>query len=79
MYGYVELISISIKQLLALYANIEIARLNSLMALYTVARIGYAVSYILIKSEELSAIRTVFWYAANISCLTMIVLAGRKM
>ncbi len=49
------------------------------MAGYSVARIGYALAYVLIEKEELSLVRTAFWYAGNICCVSMMVLAGKRL
>ena len=65
--------------LLALHAKVETGMLNGLMALYTVARLGYAVVYVTLESDTISQIRGVIWWVGNISCLSMMYLAGKKL
>ncbi|KAH7398023.1 hypothetical protein BKA64DRAFT_56058 [Cadophora sp. MPI-SDFR-AT-0126] len=65
--------------LLALHAGVPTEKLNGLMVVYSVARIGYGLAYILIENEHLALIRTVFWYAANITCVIMMAMAGKRM
>ena len=65
--------------LLALHAGVDVGRLNGLMAAYTLVRASYLVSYIMIQKEELSVVRTLLWWSGNICCLTMMVLAGKKL
>ncbi|KAG0647810.1 hypothetical protein D0Z07_5747, partial [Hyphodiscus hymeniophilus] len=65
--------------LLALHAHIKTGTLNGLMALYTVARLAYAVAYVSIESDTISQLRGLLWWVGNFSCLTMMYLAGKKM
>ncbi|PVH68752.1 hypothetical protein DL98DRAFT_440494, partial [Cadophora sp. DSE1049] len=65
--------------LLALHAGVPTEKLNGLMAVYSLSRIGFGLAYILIENEHLALIRTVFWYAAQISCITMMAMAGNRM
>ncbi|KAH9214566.1 hypothetical protein DL95DRAFT_365715 [Leptodontidium sp. 2 PMI_412] len=65
--------------LLALHAGVPTEKLNGLMAAYSVSRVGFGLAYILIENEHLALIRTVFWYAGNVACVAMMVLAGKRM
>lgn len=64
--------------LLALHAGVDTVVLNDLMALYSVLRVGYLVSYLGIEKEELSLVRTLFWWSGNACCISMLVLAGKR-
>ncbi|TVY40758.1 hypothetical protein LSUB1_G002050 [Lachnellula subtilissima] len=64
--------------LLGLHAGVPTQTLNGLMAIYSLARIGFGISYIAIQSKEKSWLRTLFWWTGNISCITMMVRAGKK-
>ncbi|KAE9373041.1 hypothetical protein N431DRAFT_544211 [Stipitochalara longipes BDJ] len=65
--------------LLALHAGVPIQKLNGLMALYSSARVAYAASYIFIEDERASFLRSVLWWTGNASCISMMVMAGKKM
>ena len=65
--------------LLGLHAGVDTGKMNGLMALYTVARLGYAVAYITIEGDVTSQVRGLLWWTGNICCLTMMGLAGRKL
>ncbi|TVY13371.1 hypothetical protein LARI1_G008903, partial [Lachnellula arida] len=65
--------------LLGLHAGVPSQTLNGLMAIYSLVRIGFGISYITIESEGNSWLRTLFWWAGNISCITMMVLAGKRL
>jgi uncharacterized MAPEG superfamily protein len=49
------------------------------MILYTLARVAYAASYILIEDERASFLRSVLWWTGNTSCISMMVMAGKRM
>ncbi|PMD41899.1 hypothetical protein L207DRAFT_333389 [Hyaloscypha variabilis F] len=65
--------------LLALHAGVSTQKLNGLMILYTLARVAYAASYILIEDERASFLRSVLWWTGNTSCISMMVMAGKRM
>ncbi|KAN0098984.1 hypothetical protein V8E51_014647 [Hyaloscypha variabilis] len=65
--------------LLALHAGVPTQNLNGLMALYSSAIIAYAAAYILIEDERASFLRSVLWWVGNTSCISMMVMAGKKM
>jgi hypothetical protein len=67
------------RKLLALHAGISNQKLNGLMALYTAARVGFATSYILIESERGSFLRTFFWWMGNVCCISMLVMASKRL
>merc|ERR1712225_152768 len=52
--------------LLALHAGVPTEKLNGLMAVYSLSRIGFGLAYVFIENEHLALVRTVFWYAAQI-------------
>lgn len=58
--------------LFATAAGIDASTINYRCALYTVARIGYAVAYLTTESYKLSAVRTLFWYVGTLTCLTLL-------
>ncbi len=63
-----------LRVLLSLYTGVEMEKINGLMVGYTLARVGYAVSYVLVETETWSWARTACWWAGNIS-LTMLGMA----
>lgn len=65
--------------LLGTVAGVETGKLNGLMALYTVARLGYAVAYVMIEGDVTSQVRGLLWWTGNICCLTMMGMAGRRL
>ncbi|TVY56065.1 hypothetical protein LCER1_G003706 [Lachnellula cervina] len=69
----------SLYQLLGLHAGVPTQTLNGLMAIYSLARIGFGISYIAIENEGKSWLRTLFWWTGNISCITTMVIAGKRL
>ena len=65
--------------LLATYAGVPTGTLNGLMASYLLARIGYGIAYITIEKEIYSLTRSLCWWWGNLSCLAMLVLAGKRL
>ena len=53
--------------------------LNGLMAVYTAARVCYSLAYLLIETERLSYVRSFMFWVGNLTCVRIMVLAGRKM
>ena len=44
---------------------------------YTLARVGYAATYIFVESPTLSGLRGVFWWASNVVCLRLFWIGGK--
>ncbi|KAH8599066.1 hypothetical protein B0O99DRAFT_34660 [Bisporella sp. PMI_857] len=65
--------------LLGAIAKVDAPKMNGLMALYTVARLGYAVAYVAIESDSTSRVRGYLFWTGNVACMGMLWLAGRKL
>ncbi|RDW91589.1 hypothetical protein BP5796_02754 [Coleophoma crateriformis] len=65
--------------LLALHAGVPVGKINGLAALYTLARCAYALAYINIETHAASYGRSVLWWVGNVSCLTLIKMAGSRL
>lgn len=65
--------------LLACHAGVPTGMLNGLVASYTLARAAYGIAYIMIEKESLATLRSYCWWWGNINCLTMLVLAGKRL
>ncbi|KAK5946407.1 hypothetical protein PMZ80_000550 [Knufia obscura] len=60
----------------ATVAGVSNAHINGACAVYTAARIVYAVSYLVIERVEHSYIRSLAWWASNVACLNLLWTAG---
>lgn len=58
--------------LFATAAGVDASTINYRCAIYTVARIGYAVAYLTIETYKLSGLRTLFWYVGTLTCLNLL-------
>jgi uncharacterized MAPEG superfamily protein len=65
--------------LLALHAKIDVARMNGICALYTIARLAYAAAYISVEDDTAAQIRGILWWIGNGCFLTLMGMAGREM
>lgn len=65
--------------LIGIVAGVDRGSMNGLMMLYTAARLGYAVAYVVIEGDLTAQIRGLLWWAGNICFLTMMGLAGKKL
>ncbi|KAJ5761807.1 uncharacterized protein N7511_005189 [Penicillium nucicola] len=65
--------------LLSLYAGLPNETINGLGIWYTVSRVAYSFAYSYIESPSWSYLRSVTWWSGNISCLTALVLASKKL
>ena len=65
--------------LFATYSGVPNPTINAICVWYTLSRLFYGAAYILIESERLSLIRTLFWWSCNASCITGIILAARAL
>jgi uncharacterized MAPEG superfamily protein len=64
---------------MALHAGVPNGTINGLCLGYTVVRIAYALAYILVETVRWSYLRSFCWHVGNISCFTLVVLAGKKL
>lgn len=65
--------------LLAVTAGVPAETINGIGLWYTTSRVAFALAYAFIESGPLSYIRSVFWWSGNISCITALVLASKKL
>ncbi|KAM0813926.1 hypothetical protein AB5N19_13925 [Seiridium cardinale] len=63
----------------ATFARVEPELVNRAGLVYTVARLAYGVSYILVDQQLWSLTRSVAWWVGNISCLWLLRRAGTKL
>ncbi|KAH9986167.1 hypothetical protein F4779DRAFT_632445 [Xylariaceae sp. FL0662B] len=62
---------------LATFARVKPEAVNLAGLVYTVARIAYGISYILIEDDLWAVSRGVFWWVGNGSCLWLLWKAGK--
>ncbi|KAL1847015.1 hypothetical protein Plec18167_003020 [Paecilomyces lecythidis] len=62
---------------LATFAGVDRVVVNRAVAMYTIARIAYAIVYITIDRPRLSQLRGICWWTGNLSCLTLLWKAGK--
>ncbi|RJE21592.1 MAPEG family [Aspergillus sclerotialis] len=65
--------------LLAVQAGVPGETINKIGAWYTVSRVVFGLAYIFIESEPLSFVRSVAYWSGNVSCISALVLAGKKL
>lgn len=65
--------------LLSVVAGVPNETINTIGVWYTVSRVAYSLCYSYIESAGPSYIRSVAWWSGNISCITGLVLAGKKL
>ncbi|KAJ6028956.1 hypothetical protein N7499_000098 [Penicillium canescens] len=65
--------------LLSLYAGLPNETINGIGIWYTLSRVAYSFAYSYIDSPTVSYLRSVTWWSGNISCVTALVLAGKKL
>ena len=63
--------------LFAHIAGLPHGMINRTGAYYTVARVVYTVSYVMITDAKLALLRGVAWWASNVICLRLIWLGGK--
>ncbi|KAK4222680.1 hypothetical protein QBC38DRAFT_73136 [Podospora fimiseda] len=56
----------------ATFSGVDRHLVNRWSLAYTVARIAYGISYILIERRRLAQIRGVLWWAGNVSCFGLL-------
>ncbi|KAF7587210.1 hypothetical protein BBP40_007547 [Aspergillus hancockii] len=64
---------------LATYAGVPRTTINAAGLTYTVARVLYAVVYITVDRPLLSHLRGACWWVGNLSCLTLLWMAGQAL
>ncbi|RAL01464.1 MAPEG family protein [Aspergillus ibericus CBS 121593] len=65
--------------LVALHTDLPNDTINGIGAWYTVSRVAFGLAYVLIESEGWSFLRSVLWWSGNVSCITALVVGGRKL
>ncbi|KAJ5937037.1 hypothetical protein N7466_003487 [Penicillium verhagenii] len=65
--------------LTALYAGLPAETINKIGVWYSLSRVAYSLCYTHIEDKSLSYLRSVTWWSGNISCITALVLAGKKL
>lgn len=54
-------------------AKLPASTINTIGAVYTLARIAYAVLYAQVETQKYSWLRTIAWWTSNFCCFTAIV------
>lgn len=62
--------------LFATTAGVDAAKINNRCAMYTIARIIFAVAYLAIENYHMSYLRSVAWWASNFVCFSLLWSAG---
>ena len=65
--------------LLSVVAGVPHKTINTIGVWYTVSRVAYSLCYSYIESLGPSYLRSVAWWSGNISCITGLVLAGKRL
>lgn len=65
--------------ILAVVAGVPNEQINTIGAWYTLSRVAFSLLYWYIDSPALSYLRSVAWWSGNISCITALVQAGKKL
>jgi uncharacterized MAPEG superfamily protein len=65
--------------LLSVVAGVPHETINTIGVWYTLSRVAYSLCYSHIESAGLSYLRSVTWWSGNISCITALVMAGKKL
>lgn len=65
--------------LLSVVAGVPHETINTIGAWYTLSRVAYSLCYSHIESAGPSYLRSVAWWSGNISCITALVMAGKKL
>ncbi|KAJ5086263.1 hypothetical protein NUU61_007570 [Penicillium alfredii] len=65
--------------ILSVLAGVPNETINTIGVWYTASRIAFSLAYSYIESKPLSFLRSVVWWSGNISCITGLVLAGKKL
>ncbi|KAJ5808966.1 hypothetical protein N7474_010235 [Penicillium riverlandense] len=65
--------------LVSLYAGVDNKTINTIGVWYTASRLAFSLLYSYIETSPASYLRSVAWWSGNISCITGLVLAGKKL
>ncbi|KAJ5432392.1 uncharacterized protein N7458_011548 [Penicillium daleae] len=65
--------------LIAVYAGVPSETVNIFGVWYTVSRVALSHCYSYIETPSLSYLRSAAWWAGNISCVTGIIAAAKKL
>lgn len=65
--------------LLSVVAGVPNEQINTIGVWYTLSRVAFSLLYSYIESPSLSYLRSVAWWSGNISCITALVQAGKKL
>lgn len=63
----------------ATIAGVRTTRINTVCAVYTAARIGYAAAYLTIERVKYTNIRSLAWWVSNAACISLLWSAGKAM
>ncbi|KAJ5901387.1 hypothetical protein N7504_007381 [Penicillium tannophilum] len=69
----------NLKLFTAAYAGVPSETINTIGVWYTLSRIAYSLCYTYIEKKSLSYLRSVTWWSGNISCITGLALAAKKL
>ena len=65
--------------LTATFAGVPAETINAIGIWYSVSRISHSLLYSYIETKSWSYLRSVAWWSGNISCITALVLASKKL
>ncbi|KAJ5370085.1 uncharacterized protein N7496_006177 [Penicillium cataractarum] len=65
--------------LIAVYAGVPNQTVNTFGVWYTVSRIAFSICYSYIETPALSYLRSAAWWSSNISCVTGLIAAAKKL
>lgn len=71
--------TLTIAVLVSLYAGVDNETINRIGVWYTASRVAFSLLYSYIESSPASYLRSVAWWSGNISCITGLILAGKKL
>lgn len=63
----------------AWFAGVPNETINTIGVWYTASRVAFGLSYWLIETNPMSYLRSVFWWSGNVSCITALVLASKRL
>lgn len=64
---------------MAVSAHVDNATVNKYALIYTVVRAAYTASYYYLTTKSASRIRSVLWWAGNITCIRLLWFAGQSL
>ncbi|PYH97302.1 hypothetical protein BO71DRAFT_396286 [Aspergillus ellipticus CBS 707.79] len=63
----------------ALITGLPNETINGIGLWYTLSRVAFGLAYVGIESEAWSFLRSLLWWSGNISCITGLVLSGKRL